>query len=64
MEFFNTFETFVEMILNSERVFRLTQNVKQIIIREEEEPRESKAFGMKIIIEALLNSFYHFIALL
>ena len=59
---FNTFETLVQVVLHSERVLSLGQDVQKVIIRQEEESWECHSLGVKVLIKAFLDSIDHVIA--
>lgn len=50
------------MILHSNWVLGLGQNVEQIVIRQEEEAREEQLFGVQILVKLFLHVFDRFIA--
>lgn len=52
------------MVLHPERVLSLTENVQQVIVAQKEEPGEGEALGVKVVIQALLNTVNGLIALL
>ena len=56
-------EALFEMLLDALRLLRVAQNLNQVVIREEEEPREVVSLGFEILIEVLLNVFQIHVAL-
>ena len=54
-------ETLPEMLLNRMRVPGLRQDLKQFIVTEKVEPRKSTSFGLKVVLETLLDILQHFV---
>ena len=61
---FNPFEALVEVVLNSQRILGLTQNMQQVIVWKEEETRERQSLSVKVIVQTFLNAVDLVIALL
>lgn len=55
------FEALLEVRLNSQWVRRLRENLEQLVVRQEEEPREYQALLLEILVEAFLHRFEHFL---
>lgn len=49
-------EALIQMILNSQWVLGLAQDVQQIIIRQKEKAGERKSLRVQIIVQTLLNT--------
>lgn len=53
--FVNAFEALLKMLLDVLWLLRLTQNLNQVLIRQEEESGEVVALGLQVLIEILLD---------
>ncbi len=64
MKLVDALEAFAQMVLNAKWIFGLTENMKEVIIREKEKPWKSHSFGVQIVIQTLLDPLNHLVALL
>lgn len=61
LQFRNTFEAFVDVSLDEKRILRLSENLKKILIGQEEESSEDQPLLLKVVAQTLLDLFQLYI---
>lgn len=57
LDFVNAFKALFKVFLNVARLLGLSQDLNQILIRQEEEAREVDSLGLKVLVQVLLDVF-------